>query len=239
MLKTAGATGPSHKAGSILSVLAKQHLFAQNRLVVVGTLAASTFPQFMGMSLSSGILMTQNIDLTVVSLAALSKANMKPLQILSILHQADASLLPITTDGLPHKFRGSDGMEVEFLSAPRRGGKTRIDIPNLGLSAEVRPYMEYLLEDPLPAAILHGSGVLVRVPQPARFAIHKLIVAQKRPAGDLKRHKDLAQAREIMRAMELTAPDEIADALEDARSRGTKWREPIEASLREIVSGVR
>ena len=72
------------------------------------------------------------------------------------------------------------------------------------------------------------------VPQPARYAIHKLIVAQVRRASSAKRQKDLIQARELIAALDTANPGAVKDALADARRRGAKWKAAIDRSLREI-----
>ena len=95
-------------------------------------------------------------------------------------------------------------------------------------------YLEFLIEDPVPAVALYGSGVPVTVPQPSRYAVHKLIVAQVRSEASTKRAKDLVQAKELIEALRATDPYSIKDALTDARARGRKWKTYIAASLREI-----
>ena len=232
MLRAGGLTGPGQRIGAILEAFSRLGLFEPQRLVLIGTLAAGVYPGMLGAAFPAGMLATHDIDLGVVSLAAFGRNNFEPLHLPAALHAVDENIAPIASAGLPHKFRGSDGVEIEFLSPARRGGLTSAAIPQLGISAETLPYMDYLIADAVPAALLHGSGVFVRVPHPARYAVHKLIVAQKRPIGEAKRGKDLEQARELMEALEALAPDELADALDDARSRGKKWREPIEASLK-------
>lgn len=48
---------------------------------------------------------------------------------------------------------------------------------------------------PSQAAIIDGGGILVQIPDPARFTFHKMIVAQERPVIEhAKRAKDLRQA---------------------------------------------
>lgn len=78
--------------------------------------------------------------------------------------------------------------------------------------------------------------MIVNVPQPARFAVHKIILAQRRDAsGRMKRAKDLAQAKAIIEILREQDPFAIEDALDDARAQGEKgWNAPIERSLREI-----
>lgn len=51
------------------------------------------------------------------------------------------------------------------------------------------------------AAVLYRAGIAVRVPQPARLAVHKLILAQKRGGDTSKRAKDLKQADAVISAL--------------------------------------
>jgi hypothetical protein len=75
--------------------------------------------------------------------------------------------------------------------------------------------------------------VLVQIPRPERYAIHKLIVAERRKAGPdaLKARKDRAQADFLIRALAESRPDELIDAFDDALARGPKWKSRMEASL--------
>lgn len=82
------------------------------------------------------------------------------------------------------------------------------------------------------AAIVYRSGVLVQIPRPERFAIHKLIIADRRQGRDaLKARKDLAQAEFLITALAQDRPDDLAEAYNDAASRGPKWRERLERPL--------
>ena len=82
------------------------------------------------------------------------------------------------------------------------------------------------------AAVLYRSGVLVQIPRPERFAIHKLIVADRRQDRDrLKAAKDRRQAALLIRALAEDRPDDLREALEDAQARGPRWRARIAASL--------
>ena len=90
------------------------------------------------------------------------------------------------------------------------------------------------------AAALYGHGVLVRVPAPARFAVHKLIVAQRRkPTALAKKQKDLRQAQELIDILLETDEGTLQTELDDARDRGKSWKTQINASLREMGRDVR
>ena len=107
-------------------------------------------------------------------------------------------------------------------------------LPALRAGALPLQFLEYLVEEAVPAAVLHGSGVRVTVPQPARYAVHKLIVAQLRGHETAKRGKDLAQASAIMTALDAIDADALDDALDDARERGPRWRAHVQAGLAAI-----
>jgi hypothetical protein len=104
-----------------------------------------------------------------------------------------------------------------------------------GAAAEPLRFMDFLLHTPVRSVMLHGSGVAVTVPSPDRFAVHKLIISQRRlndVAGQAKARKDLAQATELIEAMRLAGSEsEIEAALAEATARGPKWAEAIHAAM--------
>jgi hypothetical protein len=64
--------------------------------------------------------------------------------------------------------------------AGRQGYRVEILIPNRGAERDQSQplrFLDFLIYDALPAALLHGGGILVNVPRPERYALHKLIVA--------------------------------------------------------------
>ncbi|MFZ2098932.1 MAG: GSU2403 family nucleotidyltransferase fold protein [Oricola sp.] len=77
---------------------------------------------------------------------------------------------------------------------------------------------------------------LIKIPRHERSAIHKLIVADRRQ-GDpdqLKARKDRAQAKFLVAVLSEDRPDELAEAYDDALSRGPRWRDRINASLKRM-----
>jgi|GEM_PF-2347205 len=102
-------------------------------------------------------------------------------------------------------------------------------------------HLNYLIAEPIKAAVTYRSGVLVQIPQPERFAIHKLIVADRRRAGGdvLKVEKDRRQAAFLIEVLAMDRPDELRDAYEDALSRGPKWKSRVEASLQRMPETAR
>ena len=143
--------------------------------------------------------------------------------------------MPSLEQGRTWRWRQTAGNAlVEFLT-PAFGDEGLRDLPALGVQAQALHYLNYLLADPIPAAIPYRSGVLVQIPRPERFAIHKLIVADRRRADDrLKAAKDRAQAALLIAVLAKDRPEDLAEALEDARARGPRWRDRINASLAKL-----
>ena len=122
---------------------------------------------------------------------------------------------------------------VEFLTPSFEAEEARRPLVALGVEAQALHHLNYLIADPIPAAVIYRSGVLVQIPQPERFAIHKLIVADRRQGGHdaQKARKDLLQAEFLIEVLYEDRPDELAQAYRDARSRGPRWRERLDATL--------
>jgi len=118
---------------------------------------------------------------------------------------------------------------VEFLTPSFTVEEDLKPLPSLGVHAQSLHYLNYLLADPMHAAVTYRDGVLVQIPRPERFAIHKLIVADRWLDGpdSLKAVKDRMQADFLIKALAEDRPDDLEEALEDALSRGPRWSERL------------
>lgn len=129
---------------------------------------------------------------------------------------------------------------IDFITAPR--GKDRvspIEITRLGLYAQPLEFMGYALDKTMEAVVVGTSGVLVRVPEPARFAIHKLLVASNRDARSaIKAEKDRLQSLQLMRFLEYERPGDITIAAEDAISKGSGWRRRIQEQTKLLKGSI-
>ena len=229
--------GPPAALGRVLDALSQAGLFKRGA-ILVGTAAYQCYPPLVGATLSASALMTQDADLATPDLT-LSGTN-EDEHLLTILRRADAGFVSIP--GLdprspPARFRSPDGFVVDLLTPLRkRSDRNPMPLSRLGAGAVPLQHLAWLLKEPVRAVALHGSGVPVIVPRPERYAVHKLVVAQKRPGGDrAKRLKDLEQARALMTAIEASAPFDLEDALEDGRRQGRRgWDIPIARSLQEL-----
>lgn len=237
-LKAARIPAPPLAMGRVLEVLANAGLFEKGA-VLVGTAAYQLYPCIVGATLSAGSMQTQDADLGLTELAV--RAVKDTGDIGATLARAEPSFQPRfhADHQLPLAFRSLDGFSVELVTTMRRKQEP-LPVPGLGCAAQPLRFLDYLLDEPIPAVALYNGGVLVRVPDPARYAVHKLIVAGERRLGDAKRRKDLAQAEELFAAFALMRNEiAIEDALTAARGRGPKWRSAIARGLEAITRASR
>jgi hypothetical protein len=247
LLRNAGVPAPNTELGRVLEVLAAAHLFAQG-LVLVGTAAYQCYSPLVGAALPAAALTTRDADLATPTLAlsarydAFEKEPAQPSagpNLETILRQADPTFRAIpglNRKALPSHFKAASGFLVDLLvPARRRSDANPMPIPALQAGGALVQYLDWLIDTPSPVVALYGAGVLVQVPRPARYAVHKLILAQENARSVAKRQKDLLQARSLFEILQETDPYAIEDALEDARSQGRRgWRRPIERSLHEL-----
>ena len=232
LLKHGGFPAPSLVLGRILEVVANAGLFNRG-VTLVGTAAFQTYAGILGYYAPTATLMTNDADL---SLAEFEAGNEEE-DIGNILKRADPSFGPIwhVDDKLPKAFRASNGFTVDLITAYGRGRKSPVLIESLGCAAIPLTFQEFPAAQTINTVALYGSGVLVRVPTPLRYAVHKLLVAQRRKSTDLaKKQKDLRQAREVIDIYLQIDEGALQDELDAARSVGRGWQAAINASLKEI-----
>ena len=138
--------------------------------------------------------------------------------------------LPIT--GLAGKTGGAylipreKEFRLDFLTTIGRSGNTPYSHPNLHVTLQPLRFMEYSLENVQQTVLLSGrDAVIVNLPHPARYALHKLIIAGEREGGfQAKAGKDLVQAALLLTALKESRPWEVEEAWANLESRGKGWR---------------
>ena len=86
--------------------------------------------------------------------------------------------------------------------------------------------MELSLQDPMRSTLIARSGpIVVNLPRPQRYALHKLLVYGERPQIQrTKARKDLAQAAALIDYLLVHDSAEIAAMWVDVHARGPGWR---------------
>ena len=120
-------------------------------------------------------------------------------------------------------------LRVDLLT-PARGKRTGapVRIPRLKALAQPLEFLDYLLEAPVDVPIINGDATMVKVPDPARFALHKLIVSMNRPVTQqTKSAKDRQQAGELIEVLMQDRPSDIELAAENINARRPGWRKRL------------
>ena len=86
-------------------------------------------------------------------------------------------------------------------------------LPSFGLSATPLRHLDYLIADPQQAVIVGSDVVLVNLPSPARFALHKLWTSRHRSSAfQAKARKDEIQAKQLIEVLMEDRPDDLREA---------------------------
>jgi len=236
LTREGGMIAADTMSGDIVEALAEGGLF-RLRGVLIGTVAFQCYSGLLGVRLPMAAILTGDADIAQDYAISREVEDSLP-PILDLLHGVDPSFRPV-----PHRsggvessaFQNADGYRVEFLTS-NRGSDDYIDLPAKmpalgGASADPLRFLDFLIREPVRTMLLHRSGVPVVVPDPSRYAIHKLIVASRRHTdgqGPAKREKDVRQAALLFEALQQTRrASDLALAYNEAWERGPVWQEGI------------
>jgi hypothetical protein len=138
------------------------------------------------------------------------------------------------------KYKGGEArVELLMPAEPGREWQPKF-IPHLAFGAQGIPYLDYLLKAPVRATYLHDDGISVMVPQPARFALHKLIVAANRDVGaQAKARKDVAQAASLITILSEDREDDLREAADDLASYPAIYAGQARKGVRQLADAVR
>lgn len=243
MLRRAGFQGSSEETGQIIGALSAAGVFRM-RACLIGTAAYQVYGPMLGVRLPHRSLQTQDIDIaqfTAISVAIGKDEKTPPM--LDVLKAADPSFRPI-----PHTrkaeatatYVNASGVRVEALTENRGPEReTPAALPSIGTHAQPLRFLDFLIRDEVRGVVLYDAGVLVNVPTPERYALHKLIVAQRRRADSAKIDKDIEQAEALLDILTTRRSSTLYDIWREAIARGPKWHQLLTSGLRMIDAGVR
>lgn len=236
VLRSEGMIGIDRETGSLLLAFARAGVFRLGG-TLIGTGAYALYQGELGVRFDSDELaQTGDIDFASFERLSVALGDRVEEEPGDILRSMKFEAVPGVFDRQVWKWRQSGGEAmVEFLT-PAFGEEGIKPLPALGVSAQALNYLNFLIAEPIHALALYRSGVLVQIPRPERFAIHKLIVASRRHGGpdEAKARKDRAQAEFLIRTLAEDRPDDLAEAYEHALSQGPRWRDRIASSLERI-----
>jgi hypothetical protein len=208
--------------------------------ILVGTHAFLCAGNMLGVRWSDAS-RTQDLDLphagSQMQVALLSDAQ---LDLGDVIASLNMGFVPATSlDGI----RGGrwinpqePGFVLDFLTPMDRTEKELVTVKAFNAEFQALRFMEFSLADVQTAAVFTGThACLVNVPNPARMAVHKLIVSGLHPLSQrTKSHKDVQQAAMLYAWLRAIAPHSLDFAEDNARQRGPKWRKYLDKGLAQM-----
>lgn len=237
LLRAEGFLGVDAATGSLLHAMASAGVFRLGG-TIVGTQAFRFYEGELGVRLAfDQTAQTGDIDVASFERLSIALGDTVSDSLETVLKDFSFEPAPSLDRGKTWRWKQTRNETlVEFLTPSFTAAEDLRPLPALGVHAQSLHYLNYLLAEPLSAAATYRDGVLVQIPRPERFAIHKLIVADRRWEGpdSLKAVKDRLQAEFLVNVLATDRPDDLHDSLEEALSRGKRWRERITASVEKM-----
>lgn len=231
------ASLPQH--GKIISRL-DEHGFFRAGGVLIGTHAFIAMSNMLGVRWRQGF-RTNDIDFAHagrnVSLALPTNLQVDVHDAISSL---EMGLLPpksITAGPAATYLTAKGDMRVDLLTVAGRSDKV-FRHEELGVNLQPLKFMEFALEQTTQTVLISGEdAIVVNIPSPMRYAMHKLLVmAEREEAFRSKLGKDAGQVAALVTYGIERAPGALEDAAHDMLARGRGWRSRLVEGLRVLAS---
>jgi hypothetical protein len=184
-----------NKTYATMAVLHNHGLF-QAGAVLVGPHAYAVLLNSLGIK----ALAYETEDIDIARARQLALQGVPSGGLLEILKETGIDFVPVpgfNRGDPPTSFKqaGRTRFHVDLLVPSKGNTFPTVAVPELGAHASGMPYLAYLLGQSHMGTLLSRHGAVpVRVPDPARFAIHKILVSRLRTNMLVKSQKDIQQA---------------------------------------------
>lgn len=223
------------KHGRIIGRLL-DHGFFKAGGILVGTHAFLAYQNMFGIRWNSGAY-TLDIDFAhagkKLSLAIASNVVMDTTKAIDSLEMGFIPVASKTTFKKPDE----PDLDLDFLTTRGRTGDEPVFLKSLNLTLQPSKFMELSLEDPVKSTLLVRNGpIVVNIPRPQRFALHKLIVHGERGLDQrTKSTKDLVQAAALLDYLLDHDLDLVKESWLDVSSRGPGWQQRLNAGWKSLT----
>jgi len=235
MLHRGGLPSLDRRMAIILTKLSEALLIDQCGLLI-GTFAFTAYSGILGSLFDKMTLRTQDIDIICDDTIGMTiEGVIKASDFFSQPSLQCREVPSFSPKKLPSSFITKDGIRIDLL-VPLHGKEKKVTVmPSLlGAGATPLRFLDFLIQEPVRTVLLSPQGgIPILIPSPARYAIHKLIVASYRPISEsTKKKKDLHQASQLIQILHEEHPIHLKEAHQEARKRGKKWEKAISQSLK-------
>lgn len=199
--------------------------------VLVGTHAFLSYANQLGVRWS-GAEQTTDVDFAHagrnISIALPATLKAQPHTALTTMEEGFLPLVQYRgSAGASYLHRDEPEFQIDFLTPKTADSDDPIRIEHLDVALQPLRFMEFSLEAVEQATLFDATGraVVVSLPAPERYAVHKLLVVGERTgAFRAKVSKDLAQAAALIEYFRDNDPEALQDAWADALARGPGWK---------------
>ena len=234
LLRAEGYLTPDLATGQLLTAMSRAGVFRLGG-TVVGTQAFRHYEGVLGVRISAdAAAQTDDIDIASFERLSLALDDQVDPALPDVFESLEFEPLPAIEPNKTWRWRQTRRQTlVEFLTPAFGATEGLRDLPALGVSALSLHFLNYLIAAPLTVPLLYRDGALIQVPRPERYAIHKLIVSERRRHGETaqKSRKDRAQAAFLIAVLAQEDEYALSDAWREARAKGPAWCAALDAAL--------
>lgn len=210
----------------------------RNGGVLVGTHAFQAIGVMLGRRWPADSMATSDVDIAAEKNLSVVLPPI-PTDIPATLESLKMGFLPVPR--LSHKEPSTtyairkSRLRLDILTPKTGASDAPVFIKRFNCAAAPLPYLSYLVENPVQGMVVDTEPILVNIPQPVRYAMHKLIVSQVRDvSSDAKSIKDIYQAHQLLSLLREERSADIQPAWDNLINRGPKWRKYAESGLAEM-----
>jgi len=230
-----GCASIPSKHARVIKRLADSGLFSAGG-ILVGTHAFLAYQNIFGVEWSSGAA-TLDLDFAHAGRnVSLALPENLTINTYSAIESLEMGFVP---NHSKTSFKKSDepDFDLDFVTSKGRDGDAPVYIERLGLTMQPLRFMELSLEDPMRATLIGKNGpIVVNLPRPERYAIHKLLVHGERPQDQrTKANKDVIQASALIDYLLEHDAVGIGSMWMDVSERGPGWRRRLEQGYAAMV----
>jgi hypothetical protein len=237
VLRSAGLPVFPHMVARVVRALADAALFHHGG-VLVGTYAFVLAGNSLGVRWPAGTWTTQDVDIAAHLTVATEDL---VADVPRALEQLQMGFVPVPQLDHRHastsfKVRGQQ-LRLDLVTPGATNADAPIYLPNLRAAAAPIRFLSLLLDDTMLVPAIGDGAMLVRIPSPARFAMHKLLLSQMRSAPQqAKSQKDLHQAALLLEVLGEDRPDDLEQVARTFHASGDTVTKKV---LRALAAAVK
>jgi hypothetical protein len=233
MLVSGGAHTVSAVEARLFELLERAGVFLAGG-VLVGSHAFAIYGNMLGVKWASETTRTQDVDIAAAYRLLIGMPD-RPVNLRQALMESELGFIEVPalnrkSPSTRFRIKGAQ-LSVDILTPmPGRPTSKPIHLTSLDTYAEPVRFLDYLLDDAQPAVMVARAGILMNVPAPARYALHKLVTSERRIAAfQTKTKKDVDQAEQLIAVLLRDRPGDLRRAWQAAAKQPAKFMQQLRA----------